>query len=368
MDGAIFDITDRREAEQNARRREIEEARKEELRASRARVVEAADAARRKIERDLHDGAQQRLVALGLNVRLARSRIDAEPESAGPFLDTLLEELTAASTELRELARGIHPAVLTDRGLAPAVAALAARAPVPVEIVELPDDRAPTAAEAAAYFTVAEALTNVAKYACATQATVRVAKEDGALVVEVRDDGVGGARASAGSGLAGLADRVDAVDGSLSVISPPGRARSCAPSCRCGSRAADGNLARMRLPSTTMVRFDHVGVVVDDLDAVAAFFVGLGFERDGGMLVEGEAVDKINGLDGVRADIVMVRTPDGSGTLELVKYRTPADTGGAQPLPANRLGFRHICYRGRWPQHDRRRIARPELRDGRRGL
>ena len=222
MDGAIVDITDRREAEQHARRREIEEARNEELRASRARVVEAADAARRKIERDLHDGAQQRLVTLGLNVRLARSRIDAEPESAGPFLDNLLEELAEASTELRELARGIHPAVLTDRGLAPAVAALAARAAVPVEIVELPDDRAPTAAEAAAYFTVAEALTNVAKYACATQATVRVAKQDGALVVEVCDDGVGGARASAGSGLSGLADRVDAVDGSLSVISPPG--------------------------------------------------------------------------------------------------------------------------------------------------
>jgi PAS domain S-box-containing protein len=222
MDGAIVDITDRREAEQIARRREIEEARNEELRASRARVVEAADAARRKIERDLHDGAQQRLVALGLNVRLARSRIDAEPASAGPFLDHLLEELGAASAELRELARGIHPAVLTDRGLAPAVAALAARAPVPVEIVELPDDRAPAAAEAAAYFTVAEALTNVAKYARATQATVRVAKEDGALVVEVRDDGVGGARASAGSGLSGLADRVDAVDGALSVISPPG--------------------------------------------------------------------------------------------------------------------------------------------------
>ena len=222
MDGAIVDITDRRAAEQHARRREIEAARNDELRASRARVVEAADAARRKIERDLHDGAQQRLIALGLDVRLARSRIDAEPESAGPFLDTLLVELAAASTELRELARGIHPAVLTDRGLAPAVAALAARAPVPVEIVELPDDRAPTAAEAAAYFTVAEALTNVAKYACATQATIRVAKEEGALVVEVRDDGVGGARASAGSGLAGLADRVDAVDGSLSVISPPG--------------------------------------------------------------------------------------------------------------------------------------------------
>jgi PAS domain S-box-containing protein len=222
MDGAIVDVTDRREAEQTARRREIDEARKEELRASRARVVEAADAARRKIERDLHDGAQQRLVALGLNVRLARSRIDAEPESAGPFLDHLLEELTAASAELRELARGIHPAVLTDRGLAPAVAALAARAPLPVEIVELPDGRAPTAAEAAAYFTVAEALTNVAKYAHAEQATVRVAQEAGTLVVEVRDDGVGGARASVGSGLSGLADRVDAVDGTLSVVSPPG--------------------------------------------------------------------------------------------------------------------------------------------------
>ena len=222
MDGAIVDITDRREAEQAARRREIEEARQEELRASRARIVEAADAARRRIERDLHDGAQQRLVSLGLNVRLARSRIDVEPESAGPFLDHLIEELAAASTELRELARGIHPAVLTDRGLAPAVAALAARAPVPVEIIELPDDRAPSAAEAAAYFTVAEALTNVAKYARATQATVRVAKRDGDLVVEVCDDGVGGARAGTGSGLSGLADRVDAVDGSLSVISPPG--------------------------------------------------------------------------------------------------------------------------------------------------
>ena len=222
MDGAIVDVTDRREAEQRLRRVEIEEARQQELRASRARILEAADAARRRIERDLHDGAQQRLVTLGLNVRVARSRLDDDPDSAGPFLDTQIEELTAASTELRELARGIHPAVLTDRGLAPAVTALAARASVPVEIVELPDDRAPMAAEAAAYFTVAEALTNVAKYARATQATIRVAKEDGALVVEVRDDGVGGARASTGSGLSGLADRVDAVDGTLTVTSPPG--------------------------------------------------------------------------------------------------------------------------------------------------
>jgi PAS domain S-box-containing protein len=222
MDGAIFDITERREAEQAMRRREIEAARTAELRASRARIIEAADAARRKIERDLHDGAQQRLVALALDVRIARARLANDPQSAGPFLDRLGEELSEASSELRELARGIHPAVLTERGLAPAIAALAGRAPVPVEILAVPADRLPPAAEATAYFTVSEALTNVAKYAGATHATVRLANEEDALVVEVRDDGVGGARASRGSGLSGLADRVGACEGSLSVTSPPG--------------------------------------------------------------------------------------------------------------------------------------------------
>jgi PAS domain S-box-containing protein len=222
MDGAIVDVTERRQAEEAARRQAIEQARAEELRTSRARIVEAADAARRRIERDLHDGAQQRLVALALQVRLARSRVTQEPESAGPLLERLGEELAEASAELRELARGIHPAVLTDRGLAPAIAALAARAPVPVEIVELPSERLPATTEATAYFTVAEALTNVAKYAQATHATVRAAEEDGALVVEVQDDGVGGAQATAGSGLRGLADRVGACDGELSVTSPPG--------------------------------------------------------------------------------------------------------------------------------------------------
>ena len=138
MDGAIFDITERREAEEALRRREVEAARASELHASRARIVEAADAARRKIERDLHDGAQQRLVTLALDVRVARSRIERDPESAGPFLERLGEELSQASAELRELARGIHPAVLTERGLAPAVETLAARAPVPVEVVGLP--------------------------------------------------------------------------------------------------------------------------------------------------------------------------------------------------------------------------------------
>jgi PAS domain S-box-containing protein len=222
MDGAIFDITERRQNEEALRRHEIEQARADELRASRARIVEAADSARRKIERDLHDGAQQRLVALALDVRLARSRVDKEPGEAGPFLDRLAQELTEASAELRELARGIHPAVLTERGLGPAITALVARAPVPVEIIELPEERLPVAAETTAYFTVAEALTNVAKYAQASHATVRLACGDGEMAIEIRDDGIGGARATTGSGLSGLADRVGACEGSLSVVSPPG--------------------------------------------------------------------------------------------------------------------------------------------------
>jgi PAS domain S-box-containing protein len=222
VDGAIFDITERRAAEEAQRRAEIEHARGEELRASRVRIVQAADAARRKIERDLHDGAQQRLVALALQVQMARSRFARDTASAGPFLEQLGEELAEASAELRELARGIHPAVLTERGLPAAIDALASRAPVPVEILELPDDRLPEIVEATAYFTVAEALTNVAKYAQATYVTVSAVADAGELAVEIRDDGIGGARADAGSGLSGLADRVRACDGSLTVESPPG--------------------------------------------------------------------------------------------------------------------------------------------------
>jgi PAS domain S-box-containing protein len=222
MDGAIFDITERLEAERATREREVENARLEELRASRARIVDAADNARRKIERDLHDGAQQRLVSLSLEVRMAKPRIERDPDAIVPFLDHLGEELSEASAELRELARGIHPAVLTERGLGAAIDALVARAPMPVEVVDIPDERLPPVAETTAYFTVAEALTNVAKYASASHASVRLAREDGALVVEVRDDGVGGAHVGGGSGLTGLADRLGAVDGTLSIESPPG--------------------------------------------------------------------------------------------------------------------------------------------------
>ena len=197
-------------------------ARVEELRASRARLVEASDSARRRLERDLHDGAQQRLVALALDLRLARGKIATDPTAAAALLDASVEELAQATEELRELARGIHPALLTDRGLGAALDALATRAPLPVEIGAVPEGRLPGPVESAAYFVVAEALTNVARYADASHAEVSVARTNGRLVVEVRDDGVGGARPSAGTGLRGLADRVSALDGRLLVTSPPG--------------------------------------------------------------------------------------------------------------------------------------------------
>jgi PAS domain S-box-containing protein len=193
----------------------------EELRASRARLVEAADDARRKLERNLHDGAQQRLVALSVSLRLAESKLKDDPPAAAAIVTGAREELTHALEDLRELARGIHPAVLTDRGLGAAVEALVARSPLPVE-ADVEAITLPPAVEAAAYYVVAEALTNVVKYAHASSAVVRVARENGVLAVTVGDDGVGGADPQAGSGLRGLADRVAALDGSLSVVSPDG--------------------------------------------------------------------------------------------------------------------------------------------------
>jgi signal transduction histidine kinase len=193
-----------------------------ELRESRARIVESADAARRRIERDLHDGAQQQLVTLALNLRLARARVERDPAAAGELLDAASAELDAAIRDLRELARGIHPAVLSEHGLGSALESLASRMPLPVEIGETPDERLSEAVEAAAYFVVAEALTNVARYAQATHARVDVAREDGRVVVRVADDGLGGADPAAGSGLRGLADRVAALGGRLDVHSPAG--------------------------------------------------------------------------------------------------------------------------------------------------
>jgi PAS domain S-box-containing protein len=222
LDGAMFDITERKGAEEAALRHQVEAARTAELRASRSRIIEAADKARRKIERDLHDGAQQRMVALVLDVQVAKRRFAKDPTDIAPFLDKLGKDLQEASAELRELARGIHPAVLTERGLTAAVGAVAARCVVPVEVQDGLAERLPPAVEATAYFTVAEALTNVAKYSEATHALVSLDTCDDGLVVEVRDDGVGGASTGGGSGLSGLADRVGALDGTLTVNSPLG--------------------------------------------------------------------------------------------------------------------------------------------------
>ena len=192
-----------------------------ELAASRARLVEAADEARRRIERDLHDGAQQRLVAAALELTILERRLDRDPEGSRSALERAREHLDQGLGELRDLARGIHPAVLTERGLEAAVIALVQRASVPVDLeVDVPE-RLDGAIEAAAYFVVSEALTNVAKYAEAETATVRLRSTAGSLLVTIADDGIGGAELGRGSGLRGLADRVQAVGGLLDVTSPP---------------------------------------------------------------------------------------------------------------------------------------------------
>jgi signal transduction histidine kinase len=192
------------------------------LEESRARVVDSVDAERRRIERDLHDGAQQRLVALAMNLGRARSRYDEDPTAARALLDEAHIEAKQALVELRNLARGIHPAVLTDRGLDAALSGLAGRSPVPVTVEIDVGTRPSRTIEAIAYFVVAEALTNVAKHAQANRAWVVVRRIDGELRIIITDNGVGGADPAGGSGLSGLADRVSGVDGRLLVHSPVG--------------------------------------------------------------------------------------------------------------------------------------------------
>ena len=203
--------------------REITERKQQqqELEASRQRIVAAGDDARRKLERNLHDGAQQRLVSISLSLRLAQSQLEKNPAAAQDVLEASREELARALEELRELARGIHPAVLTDRGLEAALESLASRAPLPVEI-EGAQTSLPAPVEAAAYYVVSEALTNVAKYAQASSVKVTVEQTNGCAVVEVTDDGLGGADPSRGSGLRGLADRVASLNGKLAIDSRPG--------------------------------------------------------------------------------------------------------------------------------------------------
>jgi len=195
---------------------------REDLSASRARLVKAGDEQRKKLERNLHDGAQQRLVSLALTIRLARRQLESNAEAAAASLEGAAKELDLALQELRELARGLHPAALTEQGLGPALAGVAERLPIEVDM-SAPTERLPENIEATAYYIVSEALTNVAKHAQATKARVDMTLTGEVLKFEITDDGRGGADPSAGSGILGLRDRAEAVGGTLFVISPPGK-------------------------------------------------------------------------------------------------------------------------------------------------
>jgi signal transduction histidine kinase len=194
-----------------------------EVIASRARIIAAADAARECLARDLHDGTQQRLVTTVVNLQLADQAFDRDVHGARELLQAALAEAGEALSELRELAHGVHPSILTNRGLGAAAAALAARSPLPVEVA-VGDERYPPHVEVAGYFFIAEALTNVVKHAQATHAELNVRRRDGDLLIDVRDDGVGGADSagSAGSGIRGLRDRIEALGGQMQIASPPG--------------------------------------------------------------------------------------------------------------------------------------------------
>ncbi|MGH9032212.1 MAG: MASE1 domain-containing protein, partial [Acidimicrobiia bacterium] len=196
---------------------------RERLAASRAELVEVSDSERRRLERNLHDGAQQRLVSVALQLGMAGAKLEDDPGTAREFLSIAQDDLARGLVELRELARGLHPVLLTERGLGPALDELLTRAPVPVEIAELPDERLTAPVEAAAYYVVAEAITNVAKYAHASRATVSIRRSNGRATVTVSDDGVGGTDPARGSGLRGLAARVEALNGRLDVDSPAER-------------------------------------------------------------------------------------------------------------------------------------------------
>jgi signal transduction histidine kinase len=210
------------------------QARVEALQASRDRAVDSAEAERRRIERDLHDGAQQRLVALAMDLGMARAKLETDPAAATALVGEAHEEAKRALAELRDLARGIHPAVLADRGLDAAISALAARSPVPVG-VDVETGRLPGPVESTAYFVVAEALANAAKHARAAEIGVRITRHRDLLIVEVIDDGAGGADPARGTGLRGLADRVAAVDGRLAITSPPGGPTVIRAELPCGS-------------------------------------------------------------------------------------------------------------------------------------
>ena len=297
------------QAENERRSLEVERARHAEVRASRARIVEAGDAQRRRVVRDLHDGAQASLVRVVMALRLVVEGGNV-PDQAQPLVGDALENASSAIDELRELAHGLHPSALTRHGLAAAVEGLADRAPVPV-VIDIADERYPESVESAAYFVAAEALTNVAKYARASTARVTTTRTESHLVLTVDDDGIGGARPSAEGGLAGLADRVAAVEGTLTVTSEPG----------------EGTHIRAEIPlsvpapaaaATEVGEPRHEGsvLIVDDdakFRALAALML-----RSRGFEVVGESTDAASAVDAAvslrpSAIVLDVNLPDRDG-------------------------------------------------------
>jgi signal transduction histidine kinase len=222
LDGIIFDITARRRFEETARRAEAEAAVARELAESRKRVVLAGDEARRRIERDLHDGAQQSFVCAAMSLRAALAKLDDDAGDLAGLLETTREHLDRGLKDLRDLARGIHPTLLADHGVAAAIRAFAARTPIPVVVTDGVQDRLGADVEAALYFGAAEAITNAAKHAQATRIEVELERDQDSVSVEVADDGVGGASAEQGSGLRGLHDRLATVEGAIELRSDPG--------------------------------------------------------------------------------------------------------------------------------------------------
>jgi PAS domain S-box-containing protein len=222
LDGIIFDITDRRRAEERARRAEADAAVAREVADSRRRMMQAADDARRRIERDLHDGAQQSLVCALMTLRAGVRSMAGDPPRAAELLRVADGHLERSLQDLRDLAHGIHPSLLTAHGLAAALGEVAARTPVPVHVVDELGQRLPTDIEAALYFSAAEAVTNAAKHANPTEVRVHIGRRNGAAFVQILDDGIGGASLEQGSGLRGLCDRLATLGGTVVLASPPG--------------------------------------------------------------------------------------------------------------------------------------------------
>lgn len=279
--------------------------REAELEAGRAGAVEAADAERRRIARNLHDGAQQQLVAVGQLLDLARRALERAPDDAAKLLEQAREQLTEANAELRELARGLHPVRLAEAGLAGAIESLATASVLPVEVTGLPPRRLPDVIEASLYFLVSEAVANAGKYAGATKVTVAIHQQGPVVICEIADDGAGGADTAAGTGLSGLADRLEALGGTLKVVSPAGE----------GTRLhATLPIAGARTAREPFLLFGHTGDGGQGAERIAAILAGRKrvsisiareWELEGGLPRIGQRLPLID-QDGKRHGVVEV--------------------------------------------------------------